>query len=116
LWRNQGKSTEARDLIAPIYGWYTEGFEDCRPKTSERTTQRVQSIGRSGAFDDALVGKRGEADLFRIPIHFKYNDCGTVAHLGRFGAKPDKKIVDRSSGEPELMEDACPARDRGFTT
>jgi hypothetical protein len=31
-------------------------------------------------------------------------------------AKPDKKIVDRSSGEPELMEDACPARDRGFTT
>jgi hypothetical protein len=27
LWRNQGKSTEARDLIAPIYGWYTEGFE-----------------------------------------------------------------------------------------
>jgi len=24
----------------------------------------------------------------------------------RFGAKPDKKIVDRSSGEPEFMEDA----------
>jgi len=27
-------------------------------------------------------------------------------HLRRFGAKPDKKIVDRSSGEPEFMEDA----------
>jgi predicted ATPase len=27
LWRDQGKSTEARDLIAPIYGWFTEGFE-----------------------------------------------------------------------------------------
>ena len=23
-----------------------------------------------------------------------------------FGAKPDKKIVDRSNGEPEFMEDA----------
>jgi hypothetical protein len=26
--------------------------------------------------------------------------------IRRFGAKPDKKIVDRSSGEPEFMEDA----------
>jgi tetratricopeptide (TPR) repeat protein len=27
LWRDQGKRTEARDLLAPIYGWFTEGFE-----------------------------------------------------------------------------------------
>jgi tetratricopeptide (TPR) repeat protein len=27
LWRDQGKCTEARDLIAPIYGRFTEGFE-----------------------------------------------------------------------------------------
>jgi predicted ATPase len=26
LWRDQGKCTEARDLLAPIYGWFTEGF------------------------------------------------------------------------------------------
>jgi predicted ATPase len=26
LWRDQGKHTEARDLLAPIYGWFTEGF------------------------------------------------------------------------------------------
>ena len=26
LWRGQGKRTEARDLLAPIYGWFTEGF------------------------------------------------------------------------------------------
>jgi predicted ATPase len=26
LWRDQGKRTEARDLLAPIYGWFTEGF------------------------------------------------------------------------------------------
>jgi uncharacterized protein (UPF0276 family) len=29
-----------------------------------------------------------------------------IALIRRFGAKPDKKIVDRSSGEPEFMEDA----------
>jgi class 3 adenylate cyclase/tetratricopeptide (TPR) repeat protein len=27
LWREQGKRTEARDLLAPIYGWFTEGFD-----------------------------------------------------------------------------------------
>ena len=27
LWRDQGKSQQARDLLAPIYGWFTEGFD-----------------------------------------------------------------------------------------
>ena len=27
LHRNQGKRTEARDLLVPIYGWFTEGFD-----------------------------------------------------------------------------------------
>jgi predicted ATPase len=27
LWRDQGKHAEARDLLAPIYGWFTEGFD-----------------------------------------------------------------------------------------
>ena len=26
LWRDQGKLAEARDLLAPVYGWFTEGF------------------------------------------------------------------------------------------
>jgi class 3 adenylate cyclase/predicted ATPase len=27
LWREQGKRIEARDLLAPVYGWFTEGFD-----------------------------------------------------------------------------------------
>ena len=27
LWRDQGERVEARDLLAPIYGWFTEGFD-----------------------------------------------------------------------------------------
>ena len=27
LWRDQGKRAEARDLLAPVYGWFTEGFD-----------------------------------------------------------------------------------------
>ena len=26
-WQQQGKRAEARELLAPIYGWCTEGFE-----------------------------------------------------------------------------------------
>ena len=27
LWRDQGKRDEARELLAPGYGWFTEGFD-----------------------------------------------------------------------------------------
>ena len=27
LWRDQGKVSEARELPAPVYGWFTEGFD-----------------------------------------------------------------------------------------
>jgi predicted ATPase len=27
LWRDRGKQDEARDLLAPVYGWFTEGCD-----------------------------------------------------------------------------------------
>jgi predicted ATPase len=27
LWRDQCKRDEARELLAPVYGWFTEGFD-----------------------------------------------------------------------------------------
>lgn len=27
LWRDQGRKMAARDLLAPVYGWFTEGFD-----------------------------------------------------------------------------------------
>jgi hypothetical protein len=27
LWRDQGKPAAARELLAPVYGWFTEGFD-----------------------------------------------------------------------------------------
>jgi predicted ATPase len=27
LWRSQGKVQQARELLAPVYGWFTEGFD-----------------------------------------------------------------------------------------
>ncbi len=27
LWQQQGKHAEARELLAPVYNWFTEGFD-----------------------------------------------------------------------------------------
>jgi predicted ATPase len=27
LWRDQGKRQQARELLAPVYGWFTEDFD-----------------------------------------------------------------------------------------
>ena len=27
LWRDQGKVQQARELLAPVYDWFTEGFD-----------------------------------------------------------------------------------------
>jgi predicted ATPase len=35
LWRDQGKIAEASDLVAPVYGWFTEGFETSDLKDAE---------------------------------------------------------------------------------
>jgi predicted ATPase len=27
LWQQQGRRQEAREVLAPVYGWFTEGFD-----------------------------------------------------------------------------------------
>jgi predicted ATPase len=35
LWRDQGKRQEAHDLLAEIYGWFTEGFDTLNLKEAK---------------------------------------------------------------------------------
>ena len=35
LWRDQGKERQARELVAPVYGWFTEGFDTRDLKEAE---------------------------------------------------------------------------------
>jgi predicted ATPase len=41
LWRDQGKRDEARDLLAPVYGWFTEGFDTRDLKEAEALLKEV---------------------------------------------------------------------------
>ena len=35
LWHSQGKTAEARDLLAPVYGWFTEGLDTADPRDAK---------------------------------------------------------------------------------
>ncbi len=35
LWQSHGKATEAHDLLAPVYGWFIEGFDNADLKETK---------------------------------------------------------------------------------
>jgi predicted ATPase len=43
LWRAQGKRQQARDLLAPIFGWFTEGFDTLDLRESKRLLDDLAS-------------------------------------------------------------------------
>ena len=43
LWRDQGKRDEARDLLAPVYGWFTEGFDTLDLKEAKALLDELAS-------------------------------------------------------------------------
>jgi predicted ATPase len=44
LWLAQGKQKEARQLLAPIYGWFTEGFDTLDLKRAKELLDAHQLI------------------------------------------------------------------------
>jgi predicted ATPase len=43
LWRDQGKVSEARELLAPVYGWFTEGFDTHDLKEAKAMLEELSS-------------------------------------------------------------------------
>jgi len=41
LWRDQGKPQQARELLAPVYGWFTEGFDTLDLKEAKALLQEL---------------------------------------------------------------------------
>ena len=42
--RDQGKRDEARDLLAPVYGWFTEGFATLDLKQAEALLDELKPL------------------------------------------------------------------------
>jgi predicted ATPase len=43
LWREQGKVQEAREQLAPVYGWFTEGFDTRDLKEAKALLEELAS-------------------------------------------------------------------------
>ena len=43
LWRDQGKRQQAHELLAPIYGWFTEGFDTLDLKEAKALLDELAS-------------------------------------------------------------------------
>jgi predicted ATPase len=43
LWRSQGKPQQARELLAPVYGWFTEGFDTRDLKEAKALLEELAS-------------------------------------------------------------------------
>jgi predicted ATPase len=43
LWRDRGKHNEARDLLASVYGWFTEGFDTLDLKEAKALLDELAS-------------------------------------------------------------------------
>ena len=43
LWRDQGKLQQARELLAPVYGWFTEGFDTRDLKEAKALLEELAS-------------------------------------------------------------------------
>jgi predicted ATPase len=47
LWRDQGKVLQARELLAPVYGWFTEGFDTRDLKEAKALLEELASNGKA---------------------------------------------------------------------
>jgi predicted ATPase len=43
LWRDQGKVRQARELLAPVYGWFSEGFDTRDLKEAKALSEELAS-------------------------------------------------------------------------
>ena len=47
-WLQQGRQTEARELLAPVYGWFTEGVDVSNLREAKALLEELNLSGQPG--------------------------------------------------------------------
>jgi len=74
LWRDEGKQDEARELLAPVYGWFTEGFDTCDLKEAKALLERslglekYEATFRENEINEKVLPKLTAEDLKELGI------------------------------------------------
>ena len=87
--RRNGKRDEARELLAPVYGWFTEGFETRDLKEAKALLDELcRSPGaRRRLFKRGVVGTFHKVSAKYMPLYitefqFRYNNRGNLDIFG----------------------------------
>ena len=126
LWRDQGRRAQARDLLAPVYGWFTQGFDtldlkqaeafldDCVPAElgaimdlgswlRSLGLERYEAAFRENEIDDTVLPSLTAEDLKDLGV-------GIVGHRRKLLDAIAALRADASAKAPP--PDAAPATDR----
>jgi hypothetical protein len=71
LWRDQGKRQQAQDLLAPVYGWFTEGFDTLDLKEAKALLSANEDILRAlanGAKPKQQVDAENKIDVLNHTV------------------------------------------------
>ena len=89
LWRDQGKRDEARELLAPVYGWFTEGFDtpdlkQAKALLNELAARSLTCRLMARAVRKLKNSKRDENDILKFVFKIDWAcDLGTQNDLER---------------------------------
>ena len=72
LWRDQGKRDEARELLAPVYGWFTEAFD-----TRRRRCLLSQDTRNAGSSDPSSSENRTGRSSLVVTLPFRFFSATT---------------------------------------
>jgi hypothetical protein len=61
LWREEGKRQQAYDCLAPLYGWFTEGFDTLDLREAKALLDAISSEGDRS--DGLAAGARRRGSL-----------------------------------------------------
>jgi hypothetical protein len=100
LWRDQGKVQQARELLAPVYGWFTEGFDTS--EGGEAVVGGVGGIAARKANDDGDLLWRYFEEVGRLCIAKSKSSKEFAMQL----CTNEKLFLDlvAASGQPKLWE------------
>ena len=80
LWLDPGKRDEARELLAPVYGWFTEGFDTRDLKEAKALLEELASEHPSDQGDIGLARKARHVRVRRCFAEHKI-DLTVPPHL-----------------------------------
>jgi hypothetical protein len=67
LWRSQGKRDKARELLAPVYNWFTEGFDTLDLKEAKALLEELAQRGLP------------HGSVQKIVVYRRNRQCGLIA-------------------------------------